>query len=99
MSHPPSIKSTKFVPEGSTTLGDSQPSETPHNDTIQNEKSKSNDSDQKLSNPRTVALLVSVFLSMLLVAVDRTIISTVIMDHTLTSYLADHCPLGHSQHY
>ena len=51
--------------------------ESPHNNGVKPSPGKSNDAGQKSMDLRTVLLLISVFLSMFLVGLDRTIISTV----------------------
>ena len=99
MSRPPSISSVKSATEGSTALGGTTPSEIPQKDTVQPKLSKFSESEQKLSNPRTVALLISVFLSMLLVAVDRTIVSTVMTKTLIEVDLANRLLLGHPEHH
>lgn len=51
--------------------------DTVHDNAVKPNQSESGDPDQKPTNLELVFLLMSVFLSMFLVAVDRTIISTV----------------------
>ncbi len=51
--------------------------DTPHDNAVKPNQGKPGDPDQKPSTLELVLLLVSVFLSMFVVAVDRTIISTV----------------------
>ncbi|KAL9038867.1 MAG: hypothetical protein Q9214_005111 [Letrouitia sp. 1 TL-2023] len=55
-----------------------QAGDTSHDAAIKDDASKPDKTQQKLSNTKTILLLVSAFLSMFLVALDRTIISTAI---------------------
>lgn len=77
MSHP------KYPENTTSTIADSVDSEvtkageTSHDDAVNSTQFKPDHQDQKPSTLETVLLLVSVFLSMFLVAVDRNIISTV----------------------
>ena len=84
MSRPTTPQSLKSATRDPAALEELKAAERPPDDT----KSKVNALEQKLSSPRTVALLISVFLSMFLVAVDRTIISTVSNDDSVPSLLS-----------
>lgn len=58
-------------------LGKTKAGETSHDIAVRQDPNKRDDPDRKASALRTILLLISVFLSMFLVAIDRTIISTV----------------------
>ncbi|XXH05441.1 hypothetical protein Hte_011868 [Hypoxylon texense] len=72
---PQSTKSTAGNPPDSPVT---QPVNTPKDVVAEGSSNKPEDSDSKLSSTKTIMVLVSVFLSMFLVALDRTIISTAI---------------------
>jgi hypothetical protein len=61
----------------SSDLGTKQADESFHNDVTKDDLSKPNNTYQEQSPMRVIVLLISVFVSMFLVALDRTIISTV----------------------
>lgn len=70
-------QSAKSAAGDSSDLATTQAGETSHDVAAKRDPSKPDDPQQKQSTTRTVLLLISVFLSMFLVALDRTIISTV----------------------
>lgn len=74
---PTTPQSAKPVAEDSSNLAATQASEKSDVSALQNDLSKPDDTQQKESTMKTVFLLISVFGSMFLVALDRTIISTV----------------------
>lgn len=71
---PPSAISAAGDPSD---LGTTQAGETPHDVAVKQDPDKSDDTYQEQSAARVSLLLISVFMSMFLVALDRTIISTV----------------------
>lgn len=77
MSDPMTPEVTKSATGDSANLNKTKASETSHNNAVKPNQSTPEDPNRKPTTLRTVLLLFSVFLSMFLVAVDRTIISTV----------------------
>lgn len=77
MSHPTTPENTTSAIGNSVDSEVTEAGETSHGDVVNPDQSKPDHRDQKPLTLETVLLLVSVFLSMFLVAVDRTIISTV----------------------
>ena len=77
MSPPPTPENTTPPTGNSVDSESTQVGETTHDDAVKPDQSKSGGPNEKSSNLELVLLLLSVFLSMFVVAVDRTIISTV----------------------
>ena len=77
MTRPTTPENTTSPTEDSLDSQMTKVGETTHDDAVKPDQSKAGDSDEKPSKLELVLLLVSVFLSMFVVAVDRTIISTV----------------------
>ena len=73
---PMTSQSTSPAAEDSSNLDTKQASKTSYDVIVKNDL-KSDDTYQEQSRTRTIFLLISVFMSMFLVALDRTIISTV----------------------
>lgn len=93
MSHPTTPGNTTSAIGDSVDSEVTKAGETSHDNAVNSTHSKPDHQDQKLSTLETTLLLVSVFLSMFLVAVDRTIISTVRVHSLEQSYQSGglHC--------
>jgi hypothetical protein len=74
---PMTLQSANSAAGDSSDLSTTQAGETSHDVAVKHDMSKPDDTYQELSSPRTILLLISVFMTMFLVALDRTIISTV----------------------
>ena len=74
---PTSSQTANAAAGDSASLDKSQAVETSHDVAAERDSSKPDDIYQEQSRPRVILLLTSVFMSMFLVALDRTIISTV----------------------
>lgn len=92
---PKTPQTTSLPAEDSPDLGTTQVGETSHDAAVKHDTVKSDGTYQEQSAARVSLLLISVFMSMFLVALDRTIISTVSTFHLTEPIVRRILPSGH----